>query len=174
MFTLTRRRVVAGAAALAVVGAGVTAAFVVPALAAPSSPVTAVSPAAASPSPSTSPKSKHQGAGVGVLALGRQLAAETAKQTGLSRKQLLADLRSGETLDHIAGSKAQTVLADVLAADQSKLSAAVQAGKITAAQGSSRMARLRSEAGAIMGMDLAPFLPGNPAATARPAASTAT
>ena len=65
------------------------------------------------------------------LALRAALVRATAKETGLTPKTVRQDLRSGQTLDQIAGSKAGAVEADVLTALQQRLDAAVTKGTIT-------------------------------------------
>jgi hypothetical protein len=75
----------------------------------------------------------------------------TVKETGLSRDAVLQRLRAGQTIDQIAGDKAQSVESDVLSALKTRLDKAVAAGKITKdreasllADGKSRLEKLMS------------------------------
>ena len=103
---------------------------------------------AATPAPGAKTLDKtghHQG-----RMLVRALIRATAKETGLSLKTIRHDLRSGQTLDQIAGSKAGAVANDALAAIRSRLDAAVSAGKITKAQEATRLAKAPGRIQAVM------------------------
>ncbi|MBV8195013.1 MAG: hypothetical protein JOY80_05740 [Candidatus Dormibacteraeota bacterium] len=63
----------------------------------------------------------------------------TSRETGLSLQTIREDLRNGETLDQIAGSKASAVENDVLAALKTRLDKAVDAHKITQQQETNRL-----------------------------------
>ena len=98
--------------------------------------------AAATPAPGTkapAARGHHRG-----RMLVRALIRATAKETGLSLKTIRHDLRAGQTLDEIAGSKAGGVANDALAAIKARLDAAVSAGTITKAQEAARLAKAPS------------------------------
>jgi hypothetical protein len=124
-------------ARIALAGAGLAAAAGIGAAAIPT--VIASSPAAAtstSPTPKAAPAAKapkakghHPG-----LALHRELVRLVAKQTGLTLKEVRADLKAGKSLDTIAGAKAQAVRDAALDAVTKRLDAARAKGKITQAQ----------------------------------------
>ena len=106
----------------------------------------------ASPSPSTNTPAKnghHDGRAL-VLALVRA----TAKETGVSAKTVRQDLRSGQTLDQVAGSKADDVAHDVLSAIQARLDKLVDGGKITKQQETDRLARAAARIQTLMSTKL--------------------
>jgi hypothetical protein len=130
-FTLARIAL-AGAGLLTAAGIGAAA---IPQVIA-SSPAAATStsppPKAAAPAAGqkgATAKRKHAG-----LALHRELVRLVARQTGLSLKQVRADLKAGKSLDTIAGAKAQAVRDAALDAVTKRLDAARAKGKITQAQ----------------------------------------
>lgn len=107
---------------------------------------------AASPSPSTSTPAKnghHRGRAL-VVALVRA----TAKETGLSAKTIRQDLRSGQTLDQIAGGKSGDVAHDVLSAIQARLDKLVDSGKITKQQETDRLAKATARIQTLMSTKL--------------------
>lgn len=87
----------------------------------------------ASPSPAAKPRGfgrgEFFGRGFGV-APGALLGA-LAKETGLTPMQVITDIRNGQTLDAIAGSKDAKVKADALSALTTELDAAVAKGVFT-------------------------------------------
>ena len=107
---------------------------------------------AANPSPSTGTPAKnghHHGRAL-VLALVRA----TAKETGLSAKTIRQDLRSGQTLDQVAGAKAGAVAHDVLSAMQTRLDKLVDSGKITKQQETDRLAKATTRIQTLMSTKL--------------------
>lgn len=107
---------------------------------------------AASPSPSAgapATNGHHRGRAL-VVALIRA----TAKETGLSAKTVRQDLRSGQTLDQIAGSKAGDVAHDVLSAIQARLDKLVDSGKITKQQETDRLAKAAARIQTVMSTKL--------------------
>ncbi len=129
-FTLAR---IALAGAALVTAAGIGAAAIPPMLA--SAPAAATS---ASPAPSTSPAPGQKGAKAkrphAAAGLRHVLVNLVAKDTGLTVKQVRAQVRAGKSLDAIAGSKAQAVRDAALDAVTKRLDAARAKGTITAAQ----------------------------------------
>ena len=148
---LTRRIAIAASiVTLAGAGAGAAAVAVVHASGhAPAAGALTASTAASTPSSSASAKGRHHR-----TALALAVVRATARETGLSAKSIRKDLRSGQTLDHIAGGKAGAVEQDVLSALTSRLDTAVAAGKITAAQESSRVAKARTRIETLMSTPL--------------------
>lgn len=135
---------------IALAGAGLLTAAGIGAAAVPqaiSSTQTAAATTAPAPvngttrTPAASPKAgrlRHLG-----IALRRLLVTQTATQTGMTVKQVRAELRSGKSLATIAGGHAQSVESAVLATVKSRLDAARTAGKITQAQETKLLARAR-------------------------------
>lgn len=105
---------------------------------------------AATPGPSTSTPAKNGHR----HPLVRALVRATEKETGLPAKAIRQDLRSGQTLDQIAGSKAGDVAHDVLAAIQARLDKLVDSGKITKAQEASRLAKATTRIQTVMSTKL--------------------
>ena len=107
---------------------------------------------AATPGPSNSSPAKG-GHGHGRALVGALVRA-TAKETGLSPKTIRQDLRSGQTLNQIAGSKTGDVAHDVLAAVQARLDKAVDSGKITKQQEADRLAKATARIRTLMSSQL--------------------
>src|SRR5258707_14458842 len=129
---LSARIVVAGLLAAGLVGAGAAVAV----SHATSSTLGVAGPAAATPSPSPGHKEGARGLGHG-LGFGfapKGLLGALAKDVGKAPMEILTEIRNGETLDQIAGSKDAQVKADALAAVKSELDAAVSKGVLTRAQ----------------------------------------
>jgi hypothetical protein len=78
------------------------------------------------------------------------LVQATVKETGLSLATVRADLRSGKSLDEIAGSKATTVVNDVLAKVQARLQKAVTAGRLTTTAEANELAKVKARLEALM------------------------
>ncbi|MGH7685302.1 MAG: hypothetical protein ACREN2_00550 [Candidatus Dormibacteria bacterium] len=91
------------------------------------SAATAAQTLAATTSAGAAPVAGHHAG----LALGAALVRATANETGVTPKTVRQDLRSGQTLDQIAGGTAGAVETDVLTALQQRLDAAVTKGTIT-------------------------------------------
>jgi len=120
-----RTRILASAAIIAVTG-GVAAAMVATASPQPltqSTNTAAHSAAPATPSQQSTKARRHP-----LLAA---LVAATVKETGTPATTIRQDLKSGQTLAAIAGSKAASVETDVLNRLQARLDKAVQRGRIT-------------------------------------------
>jgi hypothetical protein len=150
-FTLTRIAL-AGAGLLTAAGIG---AATIPAALASTPAAAATSPSTVSPTPRTAPAPAAKGrANAGARHLGLQLrrllVAETAKQTGQTGKQVRAELRSGKSLDAIAGSKAQAVRDAVLDTITRRLDALRAKGTITQAQETKILARMQTRITKVM------------------------
>ncbi|MBV9099428.1 MAG: hypothetical protein JOZ46_12020 [Candidatus Dormibacteraeota bacterium] len=102
----------------------------------------------------------HRGSRAARPALLRLLIRETAKQTGAGRKTVMQDLRSGQTLDQVAGGKASAVAAAALAQVRARLDGAVAAHRITSAQEQKRLSAAQAAIAQLMGENLAARLPG--------------
>ena len=150
-FTLTRIAL-AGAGLLTAAGIG---AATIPAALASTPSAAATSPSTVSPTPKAAPapaakgrakaRARHLG-----LQLRRLLVAETAKQTGQTVAQVRAELRSGKSLDSIAGSKAQSVRDAVLDTITRRLDALRAKGTITQAQETKILARMQTRITKVM------------------------
>jgi hypothetical protein len=130
-FTLARIAL-AGAGLLTAAGIGAAAVPQVLASSPAAATTTSPTPKAGAPAagqPGAKAKRHHAG-----LALHRELVGLVAKQTGLTLKQVRADLKAGKSLDTIAGAKAQAVRDAALDAVTKRLDAARAKGKITQAQ----------------------------------------
>ena len=159
----SKRMLVAGAGAVAV---GAAAAFAVPAIAAPHAPSSShVSSAAAT--------SGHQRKARLPLRVFRLMVKATVKETGLDRATVLQRLTAGETFAHIAGSKAQAVENDVLAAIQQRLDQAVARGHITKDQESALMAKAKTRVAAVLNKQFKNLGRRHRAAPSSPGASAA-
>ena len=156
---LLTKRVAAAAAAIGVAGAagGVLAA----------NAATAASPVAATLTASTGGGSAAAPAKPAVRAhpFLRALVRATASETGDTVKTIRQDLASGQTLNQIAGSKANAVENDVLARLKTRLDKLVAAHRITQAQEDKRLAAAKTRIEALMGMKLQAAAPHAAAAT---------
>ena len=150
-FTLPR---VALAGAGLLTAAGIGAATIPQALASAPAAATTTAPATTPSTPSHSPapgarkgtaKARHTG-----LALRRLVVAQVARQTGQTVAQVRAELRSGKSLDDIAGAKAQAVRDAVLDTVTRCLDALRTAGRITQAQETRMLARTRTRITTLM------------------------
>jgi hypothetical protein len=152
-FTLTR---IALAGAGLLTAAGVGAATIPAALAStPAAATSTTSPSTTAPTPKASPvPGARGGAKSGVrrldLRLRRLLVAQTAKQTGQTVTQVRAELRSGKSLDAIAGAKAQAVRDAVLDTVTKRLDALRTAGTISQAQETRILARMTTRIATVM------------------------
>jgi hypothetical protein len=142
-------------ARIALVGAGLAGAAGIGAAAIPqaiaSSPVasttTSQTPKAA---PAAGQKGVHAKGHHAGVALHRALVALVAKQTGLTVKQVRAELKAGKSLDAIAGDKAQAVRDAALDAITKRLDARRAAGKITQAQETRLLAAAKTRIAKVM------------------------
>ena len=148
-FTLTRIAL-AGAGLLTVAGIG--AATIPAALAStPAAATSTTSPATTTPKAPPAPgakgkaKARHLG-----LQLRKLLVEQTATQTGQTVKQVRTELRSGKSLDAIAGSKAQAVRDAVLDTVTKRLDALRAEGTITQAQETRILGRMRTRITKVM------------------------
>jgi hypothetical protein len=82
------------------------------------------------------------------------LVRATAKETGLSAATIRQDLKAGQTLNAIAGSKVGAVENDVLNALQTRLDKAVTKGKITKQQEADLLAKAKVRIEKLMSTDL--------------------
>jgi len=162
-FHLNRRRLALGAiAVVATAGLG-TAAGLSIAAAAPSYQAAVVTSANASRT--TASHVGHAG-----RVLFRLLMRTTVKDTGLTRSTVIADLRAGQTLNQIAGSKSSAIEADVLSALQARLTKAVAAHRITQAQADSRLGQAKTALEKLLATNLSGRLGHAPATSALSAA----
>lgn len=150
-----RTAVIAGASCLAVGAAGGVAVH-----AATSGGSTNASLTATSPSPSASPNAKtcvpgHE------LGVAHQVLAIAVKDTGLTQQQILDQLRAGTTFDQIAGSKAQTVENDVLAALKTHFDQAVSSGRMTSDRETAALAKAKTAIEKAMSSNLSSRIPAN-------------
>lgn len=120
----------AGLLAAGLVGAGVAVAV----SHATSSTLGVAGPAAAAASPSPGHKDGARGLGLGLGFAPKGLLSALAKDIGKTPMDILTEIRNGQTLDQIAGSKDAQVKADALAAVKSELDAAVAKGVLTRTQ----------------------------------------
>jgi hypothetical protein len=145
-FTLAR---LALAGAGLVTAAGIGAAAVPQMLAASPAAATSASPAlTTTPAPGqkpATPKRHHAG-----LALRHELVTLMATQSGLTVKQVHAQVRAGRSLDAIAGSKAQAVRDAALDAVTKRLDAARARGTITAVQETKLLTRAKDRIVTVM------------------------
>ena len=150
-FTLSRIAL-AGAGLLTAAGIG---AATIPAALASTPAAAATSPSTVSPTPKATPapgaegrakaRARHLG-----LQLRRLLVAQTAKQTGQTVEQVRAELRSGKSLDAIAGSKAKAVRDAVLDTITKRLDALRAQGTMTQAQETRILARMQTRITKVM------------------------
>jgi hypothetical protein len=136
--------------------------------------------AAHSNSAATAPATAPQDAVVGAKALRHKhllstVLRATVKETGLSRDTVRQRLQAGQTIDQIAGDKAQAVETDVLTALKTRLDKAVGNGKITKDREASLLASAKTRVEQLMSTSLSDLRHGkhgrNPAPTASPSAS---
>ena len=149
-FTLTR---IALAGAGLLTAAGIGAATIPAALAStPAAATSTASPATTGPTPKASPapaKGKAKARRLGIR-LRRLLVAQTARQTGQTLEQVRTELRSGKSLDDIAGSKAQAVRDAVLDTVTRDLDALRAKGTITQAQETRILGRMKTRITKVM------------------------
>jgi uncharacterized protein (DUF433 family) len=155
IFSPVRKAVIAGASVLAVGAAGGVAVH-----AATSGGSTNASLTATSPSPSASPNAKTCVPGP-ALGVAHQVLAIAVKDTGLTQQQILDQLRAGKTFDQIAGSKAQTVENDVLAALKTHLDQAVSSGRMTSDRETAMLAKAKTAIEKAMSSNLSSRIPAN-------------
>jgi hypothetical protein len=150
-FTLTR---IALAGAGVLTAAGIGAATIPAALAsAPAAATSTTSPSTTAPTPKPVPGTTGR-ARPGIrgleLRLRHLLVAETARQTGQTVGQVRTELRSGKSLDVIAGSKAQAVRDAVLDTVTRRLDALRTKGTITQAHKTRILARITTRVTTLM------------------------
>jgi hypothetical protein len=122
LFTPLRKAIIAGAGVVAL-GA---AAGVATHSAAGTTLTAATGTVASTPTPSASPGAKHHGAHTGTpRGLLGLLVKVTAQKTGLTPQQVMTDLKNGQSIDQIAGSKAADIKATILSMEQQRLSSAL-------------------------------------------------
>ncbi|HET9052519.1 MAG TPA: hypothetical protein VFO60_12515 [Candidatus Dormibacteraeota bacterium] len=169
MFRLTIARVALAGAGLAAAGGGIVATHLSPA------PVVSATLAAAQPTPSPSssgattapnrtakPHTKTGGVRRALgLRLRHALVLATAKATGQTVEQVRDALRSGKSLDDIAGPKAAAIKTTVEQDVRTRVEKAVDAKRITQAQADKLLARLDPAVDRIMAAHRTP----KPAAT---------
>jgi hypothetical protein len=88
------------------------------------------------------------------LALVRAAVRATVRETGLSAATVTRDVRTGKTLDQIAGAKHPAVEQDVLALVLQRLNRAVARHRITAQQEQQVLANAKSALDKLMSSDL--------------------
>jgi hypothetical protein len=122
-----------------------------------------VAGAAATPSPS--PNAGHKGTyggryGAGLGASVGALVKDISKETGKSPMEIVTAVRSGQTLDQVAGPHASTVKADAVAAVKTRLQSAVSEGVLTQTQANSLLNDATDAIDQIMGAKLGAGLSG--------------
>src|SRR5437879_4271620 len=106
MFTPLRKAIIVGGSVLALGAASGVAVHAAVSNGSTSASLTATT---ASPSPSGSGKNHSKTCEPArALGIAKQVLSIAVKDTGLTEKQILDQLRAGKTFDQIAGSKAQT------------------------------------------------------------------
>ena len=115
-------------------------------------PSLAASPQTAAQGTAQSQSGHHRGGNARAVlrGLARDAVKITAQQTGLTTQQVRADLKQGQSLNQIAGSKAGAVESAVLQDIKTKLDKLVSAGKITADQENKIMARAKTAVDKLM------------------------
>jgi hypothetical protein len=154
LFTPLRKALIGGAAIFAVgvaAGVGVHSATA-------SNPTLTASTATPSPSPGASNTCKpaERGAAFGAA---RQVLAIAASVLGQTREQILDQLRSGKTLDQVAGSKASTIEQQSLDKLKSALDKRVTAGKLSSTQETTMLAAAKTALVKAMSSDLSGRIP---------------
>lgn len=153
IFTPLRKAVIAGAGVVAIGAAGGVAVHA----------ATSSSPSSASLTSSTSSPSPDAGqkncVPAPALGIAKQVLAIAVKDTGLTQQQILDQLRAGKTFDQIAGSKAQTVENDLLAALKTRLDKAVSNGKLTQDRENTMLDKAKAAIEKAMSSDLSSRLP---------------
>jgi len=173
--TLIRRTALAGAA-MALAATGVGGAYMhlmaSPASAAPQSTPTHKA------APGAEPGGHHRGHRHPPLV--GALVRDTAKLTGRTPAQVVADLKAGKTIDQIAGSQAATVKQDVMARAKTRLDRALSKGRIDAAKQKTLLDQLSARLDTLMSKNLSAAVQhagqhrgGHPADPAAPPASGA-
>lgn len=145
------RRVAAVAIALVVAGVGSFAAVSAATSGSTPSAQLAAATVPATGSPAATTPGARKGHRHPLLAA---LVRATVKETGLSAKTVRQDLRSGQTIDQIAGSKASAVESDVISALTTRLDKARQNGRITQQQETSLLARAKTRIEKLMSTPL--------------------
>ena len=157
-FTLTRIAL-AGAGLLTAAGIGAAAIPQVIASAPTAAATTVPTPKIGTPANGTTPaagqKQKgHKGQKANLKRLGvvlhRVLVREVAQQTGMTAQQVRTQLKSGKSLDTIAGSKAQAVKDAALDVITKRLDAARANGTITQAQETTLVGRAKDRITKVM------------------------
>jgi len=156
IFTPLRKAVIAGAGVLAIGAAGGVAVH-----AATSGSPGSASLTASTSSPSPSPHGGRNCVPAPALGIAKQVLAIAAKDTGLTQQQILDQLRAGKTFDQIAGSKAQAVENDLLAALKTRLDKAVSSGKLTQDRETSMLEKAKTAIEKAMSSDLSKRLPAD-------------
>jgi len=154
LFTPLRKALIGGAAIFAV---GVAAGVGVHSVTA-SSPSLTASTSTPSPSPGASNVCKPAGHGP-ALGAARQVLAIAASVLGQTQEQILDQLRSGKTLDQVAGSKASTIEQQALDKLKAALDKRVAAGKLSSTQESTMLDKAKTALEKAMSTDLSGKIP---------------
>ncbi len=156
LFTPIRKALIAGAGLVAVGGATGVAVH----SAAAGSPSTTLTASTATPTPSANAGNQCRPAKPApALGAARQVLGISATVLGQSQQQILDQLRSGKTLDQIAGSKASTIEQQALAKLQSDLDKRVAAGKLSSTQEKSMLDKAKTALETAMSSDLSGKIP---------------
>ena len=161
MFTPLRKAVIAGGSVLALGAAGGVA---VHAAVSGGSTNAALTATTASPTPSPSGSAKDHSktcAPAGAMGMVHQVLSIAEKDTGLTEQQILDQLRAGKTFDEIAGSKAQTVENDLLAALKTRLDKAVSNGKLTSDRETTMLDKAKTAIEKAMSSNLSSRIPAS-------------
>lgn len=157
LFTPLRKALIAGAG---IVAAGVATGVAVAHTVAPSTAALAASTSAATPSASPGASNTCRPALRGpALGAAKQVLDIAATDLGQTRQQILDQLRSGKTLDQIAGSKASTIENDALAKLKAALDKRVADGKLSSSQETTMLSKARAALDKAMSSDLSGKLP---------------
>ena len=155
LFTPLRKALIAGAGVVAVGSA--TGVAVYSAAAHPNATLTA-STATPSPSPGSSNTCRPAGHGP-ALGAARQVLDIAATVLGQSQQQILDQLRSGKTLDQIAGGKAATIEQQAIDKLKTALDKRVAAGKLSSTQETTMLNDAKSALDKAMSSDLSSKIP---------------
>jgi len=174
--SIARRHVLAVGicAAVATVSAGAGIGYALTASPAPAATPVSAAFAAQSSAGAPTAAARHRLHRAPIL---RTLMAETARETGMTRQAVVAALRSGKSLNDIAGSHSAAVQQAVLAKIKTRLDKAVSAHKITAAQETKLLSNATARIQKLMsapGTDLRPHAHRRAGPRTGSAASTST
>lgn len=156
LFTPLRKALIGGAAIFAV---GVAAGVGVHSVTANNSSSLTASTSTPSPSPGADKDCKPAGHGGPALGAAREVLSIAASVLGQTQQQILDQLRSGKTLDQIAGDKASTIEQQSLDKLKTALDKRVSAGKLSASAESAMLDKAKTALEKAMSTDLSGKIP---------------